>query len=180
MPFFGNNVVSASNACLDDTLYGHFDAAFLASWGLPVPACIVNRVSVYAEGSPIAETSVLAFGIYDANVGTYDTWPLVATTPTVSIAAGAPVQWWSVNVNIPLAGGLYALSVLDVNGPALVCSANIRWLAKVVGMSQKSFAGGVFPDPLGIGTTTNQNYCLYADYEVAGGLPYTPTAACQC
>lgn len=180
MPIFGNNVPSVSTGYLNDSLYGHFDSTFLAFWSLPVPACIVNRVSVYANGSPVAETSVLRFGIYDANVGLYDTWPLLATTPTVSIAAGAPVQWWSVVVNIPLAAGSYVLGVLDINGPVMTWSAGIRWTTKIVGMSQKTPVGGVFPNPLGICVVTNQNHCLYADYVLAGPEPYAPTAACLC
>ncbi len=178
MPIFGNNVPSASTGYLNDSLYGHFDLSFFASWGLPVPACVVTMVSIYANGSPAAETSVLQFGIYDANVGAYSVWPLLATTPTVSIVAGGPARWWSVVVNIPLAGGLYALGVLDINGPTMTWSAGIRWTTKVVGMSQKSWTGGMFPDPLGVCTTTNMNHCLFADY-VPVGAAYTPTAACH-
>jgi hypothetical protein len=178
MPIFGNNAVSASTGYIANTLYGHFAAGFMASWGLPVPASVVTRISLYANGSPAAETAVLQFGIYDANVGAYPTWPLLATSPTISIPTGAPVQWWSVNVNIPLAGGLYALSVLDINGPAMTWSAGFHYTAKAIDKCQQGFVGGVFPDPLGICTDANFNLCLYADYILADADVYSPTAAC--
>lgn len=179
MPIFGNNVVSVSTGYINDSLFGHFDLGFMAYWGLPVPACVVKMVSVYANGSVAAETSRLQFGIYDARAGPpYLTWPLLATTGTISIPAGAPVQWWPVVTNIPLAAGSYALAVLDVNGPAMTFSAGLRLTTKVVGMSQKTPVGGVFPNPLGICTTTNNNWCLYADYVLSG--VHTPTAAAQC
>jgi hypothetical protein len=178
MPVFGNNGTSAGTGYIGDSLYGHFDAAFLASWGLPVPPCVVTQISLYANGSPVPEVAVLRFGIYDANVGAYTIWPLMATSPTFFIPTGAPVQWWSVDVNIPLAGGLYALSVLDVNGPAMTWSAGCRFTVKANGMSQKSFVGGVFPDPLGVCSATTLNLCLYAEYLVAD--TNSPTAACCC
>lgn len=180
MPWFGNKTTFlASRAGIDDDLYGHFDWAAMAIWGMPVPACIVKKVWVYADGSPVVETAVLRFGIYNASAGPpYTNWPLRATTPTISIGTGAPLQWWSVDVNIPLPAGFYALSVLDINGPAMTWSAGLHWVTKLVGMCVKSFTGGVFPDPLGICVTTNQDPCLYADYVLAGA--YTPTAAHFC
>lgn len=179
MPIFGNNVAGAAPGYLNDSLFGHFDITFMASWGLPVPACVVKMVSIYACGSAAAETSVLQFGIYDASAGPpYNTWPLLATTPTVSIPGLRPVQWWPVVVNIPLAAGSYALAVLDINGPVMTFSAGVYMTTKVVGMSQKSPVGGVFPNPLGVCTATNLNHCLYADYVLVGR--HTPTAAAQC
>ncbi len=169
MPIFGNNAIDPSTGYINNTLFGHFDAASMALWGLPVPASIVTRISAYANGSPIAEVSTLQFGIYDANVGAYTVWPLIATTPTVAIPSGAPVQWWSVDVNIPLAGGFYALSVLDINGAAITWSAGLRYTDKVNGMEHKDFTGGVFPDPLGVCVLGTYDYCLYADYIVADG-----------
>lgn len=181
MPIFGNNATDPSVAYLTDSLYGHFDPASMALWGLPVPPCIVTRVSIYANGSPAAEVSTLQFGIYDANVGLYSNWPLVATTPPVAIPAGAPVGWWFVDVNIPLAGGFYALSVLDINGPAMTWSAGVRYTDKGNGMAHKNWTGGVFPDPLGICTATTLNYCLYADYILADGVgSYSYNASCCC
>jgi len=182
MPIFGNNATDPSTGYIDDDLHGHFDAASMALWGLPVPACVVTGVFVYANGSPAVEVSVLQFGIYDANVGVYSAWPLFATTPPVVIPSGAPVQWWSVAVNIPLAAGLYALSVLDVNGPAMTWSAGLRWTPKILGMAHKTFTGGVFPDPLGVCGTTTHNHCLYADYDLvdADGGAGSYNAACCC
>lgn len=179
MLIFGNNSTSGSTGYLNDDMYGHFDSGFLSNWLLPVPACVVKKVSVYANGSTIDELADLRFGIYDANAGPpYSAWPLLATTPTVCIAAFAPAQWLSVDVNIPLAGGDYALGVLDTHGPAMTFSAGIHFTTKINGMSQKTFTGGVFPDPLGICTATTMNQCLYAEYVLAGA--YTPTAAHGC
>jgi hypothetical protein len=177
MPIFGNNVVAPGTGYLDDALWGHFHAAFMPSWGMPVPACVVTAVHVYANGSIVAENAVLQFGIYDGRVGGYNTWPLFATTPTVTVPSGAPAQWWTVAVNIPLPPGQFALSILDVNGPVMTWSAGIHFTVKIAGMSDKAAVGGVFPNPLGICVATTLNYCLYADYTPTGA--FTPTAACQ-
>jgi len=181
MPFFGNNVVGGDFQVLRHYLWGHFDIPFMASWGLPVPACIVTEIFIYARGSYEPELSVVQFGIYDANVGPYNTWPLFATTPTLSIAAGAPAQWWSLPVNIPLPGGFYALSILDVNGETMANSIPLYFTVKPLGPYEVAGVNGVFPNPLGGCAWNDRNMCIYADYVLpAGGPEYKPTAACQC
>lgn len=178
MPFFGNNGFGVAPSYLSDELYGHFDPIGMVAWGMPIPACIVKTIYIYAQGSAVAETATLRFGIYDASSGTPPTYTLVAQAGNVSIASAAPGQWWSLPVSIPLVAGTYCLSVLDVNGPAMTWSAGIYFTVKLIGPSYKSFVGGVFPNPLGAGVvSTNQDWSMYADY-VLPGVAYTPTAAC--
>lgn len=177
--FFGNNKSGPGNGFLINELYGHFDSTFMATWGLPVPACEVTTIYVHARGSVVAETATLRFGIYDASSGVPMTYTLVATAGNISIGSGAPAQWWSLPVSIPLAAGTYALSVLDVNGATMTWSAGIYFTVKVNGASYKAAVGGAFPDPLGVGVVaTTQNWSMYADYTPTG--IYTPTAAHCC
>jgi hypothetical protein len=177
MFLFGEKGDGSAPGYLIDSLYGHFDVASLPMWGLPVFDCVVRRVFIRACGSPIAEVSDLCFGIYDATDPISTNWPLVATTAILSIPPGAPTQWWSVNCNVPLVAGNYALAVLEVNLPK-VWSAGICFLntAPTAVRCQKASVGGVFPDPLGICTTATISWSLYADD--GNDLPFTPTAAC--
>lgn len=181
MPFFGNQSHdSLSPAGLSpDDMYGHFDGPRQATWGNPIPNCIVTAIHVYGDGPPLGQPdSDGQFGIYDSSSGIPANYPLVATSPTWCWANGAMNQWWDVVCNIPLLAGTYCLAIL--NNGAAPFGGGVDFVIKPVGDSQQTWiTRGVFPNPIGAGVqATNHNYALYADYVVVGGAAYAPTAAC--
>lgn len=181
MLYFGNKVhTSLSPGYLTPVdLFGHLDNTFMASWGMPIPACIVKQIWVYGTGPPLIEPgSVNQFGIYDASSGIPSFYTLVATSPTWFVASGIPDQWWKVNCSIHLPAGTYCLTILSNSAGAF--TSGVHFAAKVSGPSyQTSITPGVFPSPIGPGVqSTTNNWTMYAEYVLAGA--YTPTAAHSC
>ena len=180
MPFFGNNVAGGPSLSLTPTdCFGHWGYTWVA-WGMPIPACRVTMIWVYATGPPIMEgNSTAQFGIYDAVSGVPANYPLVATSPTFPLAAGAIAQWWSVVCAIPLPAGTYSLAILANSAGAF--TGSIHYTVKAVGPDVRGFiAPGVFPNPLGGPPTAGtKDWSMYADYVPTGRI-YAPTAACNC
>ena len=176
MPLFGNNVAGDSGfVYVGDNMMGHFDYSEMASWGLPVPLCVVNKIWLRATGSlAVEDNAVMRFGIYDASSGDPATYTLEATSPTFTVPQGAGEQWWSVDCEIELQAGKYALAVLCTNA---VNGARLRHTGKPSGESFKATVGGAFPNPLGGSLTSNtQDWSMYAEY-TEGGLPPDPTTS---
>ncbi len=178
MPFFGNNVAGGASVSLTPTdCFGHWGWTW-GAWGMPIPACVLTRIWVYAAGPPIPEPNATPqFGIYDASGGVPANYPLVATSPAWFLGTSNPPQWHFVNCNIPLAAGTYSLAVLSNSGGAF--TGSVFHTVKALGPDMRGFiAPGVFPNPLG-GPPTNgtHDWSMYADYDVVVD-GYTPTAAC--
>ena len=180
MPFFGNKShTSLSPACLSpDDMYGHFHFLYMATWGMPIPDCIVTAIHVHGDGPPLGQPDTTAqFGIYDVSSGIPANYTIVATSPTWVWHNGVGNLWWDVACSIPLSAGSYCLAILNNGGAPF--GGGVDSDVMIAGDSQRTWIlRGVFPSPIGAGVvTTTFNFALYADYVVTGA--YTPTAACH-
>lgn len=180
MPFFGNNVAGGSSLSLTPTdCFGHWGWTW-GAWGMPIPACRITMIWVYATGPALMEgNSTAQFGIYDASGGVPVNYPLVATSPTFTLFAAALAQWYFVACNIVLAAGTYSLAILANSAGAF--TGSIHHTIKAPGPDIRAFiAPGVFPNPLGgAPTSASYDWSMYADY-VPTARVYAPTAACCC
>ena len=177
MPTFGNILegIQSLPPYISSHLFGHFDSDYMASWGMPIPSCTINKIWLYAKGSLAAESdAIMRFGIYDVSGGVPSGYTLVATSPAFVVPQGITAStWWSVDCEIVLPAGTYALSVLCTNG---VNGARIPFSVKDSGPKSKTSVGGTFPNPLGsLAANGPENWSMYAEYTELH--PETETAA---
>lgn len=146
---------------------------------MPVPQCVVTSMRVYMAGPPIIEVpATMQMAIYDCSDPVIANFTVVATSPTQGLTPGAAATWYNLATNIPLAAGTYGLAVLS--NSAGTFTGSVFFTIKSVGNVLKNgITAGVFPSPLGITNLSNNNWSMYAVYDVVAG-EYTPTAAHFC
>jgi hypothetical protein len=182
MPILGNNVAGGSSLSLTpNDCFGHWDPTYMAMWGNPVPACVINSWWYYASGPPLGQpNATVQMGVYDASGGIPASYPFVVGSPTKSLPALSPPQWHQIVDGVTLlAAGTYGLAILSNSGGGF--TGSIFWTVKPVGAYIVTLAvPGVFNNPLGVPVNAGQDWSMYIDYGPPPVASPAPVAACQC
>ncbi len=180
MPIFGNNGARLGSLQLTDTdLFGHFDPAFIAGQGNPVPGGIMRMSWASMAGAPFGQpNAVVQLGVYDATPPVVPAnWPLVAVSAPFNIVSGSPPTWYSTPIaGVLVPGNSYATAILSTNGGAF--SGAVDRTTPAAGGGIRAFIGpGVFPNPLGV-VVVSQQWCIYTYYTLPDGNINVPVLAC--
>ena len=179
MPIFGYNGIGANQVGLGDTyLHGNFNSARIATLGNPVLGG--NMVSAHVYALPRAVGSpTWQIGVYDATGGVPANYTLLAISTPFLVTAGLPGQWFKTPIAGPLvAGNSYCAAVLEFADGA-VWASMVFDIIPVEYTHQAFIVPGVFPDPLGVGSNSNQFWSLFVTYETADdGAPTAMTYCC--
>jgi hypothetical protein len=171
MPWFGNQGVQTGSLQLTDVdVFGHFDPAFIAGQGNPVPGGNLVSCSVYMAGPPPGQpNTTVQLAVYDTSPGAPVLWALLAVSTPFPLATFAPPAW----ITTPIAGVLtpgvsYATAVISTNGGAF--SGSVYRSTPGAGGGIRTFiAPGIFPNPLGGPPGVSHEWLLYTTYALGGG-----------